>query len=306
MEPCRDIQCLLDRLRGRTQSTTVSESQPAMDTTTLRSFGIDDENDNQFFPVNSSFRILLPILLVLGVFILIAIGLIIHRLVIKVLRKRWVSRRSNNVQTTSHGALRGTTHRRRGSGGDVNTVSGYVDSPPTYRQVLDTIENGESPPPYYQVASGVVNIGFVDEQADRSRDTNDQSNQVRSTNHESVQTSDIIPQSGAADTRSHRVPMTTMPPVETPRLRIDDIIDSISVPSNALESVTRNGVVKVKQGHRVLRASVSLPFTEPTGVQVTDFTSSAAPKTTVTIASDSIESAISRPSLQSAVQATSV
>lgn len=155
---------------------------------------------------------------------------------------------------------------------------------------------------FLQVANGVVNIGFVQENQPRDRNNQSHASTQNGSSNQNPPRSQLASPHECA-TEPLNVPMATLPPAETPRLRIDDIIDSISVPSNELDSIKRDA--KVRQGHRGLRQSVSLPLTEPTGVQVTSFTS-AAPKTTVTIASDNLESAIARPSLETAVQATPV
>ncbi|XP_076806602.1 uncharacterized protein LOC143450079 [Clavelina lepadiformis] len=223
-------------------------------TTTLRTTTTDFMED-EILSSDSAMNIVLPILIVLGVLIIIAMGFLFHRIIVRVVRKREdpemdITPGRNVTGAEGHSA--------------VNTVSGrYSRSPPSYGQVMAAIERQEMPPSYYQVVDGVVNLSFITDlethstrlpanatEADSSQSTTDANHtpdvpeQVASDipplELPQTPSGDFVAPQGTSTQRAPSVPAppyrrSPMPPVEEPLpiviQDIDELVDSISVPS---------------------------------------------------------------------------
>uniref|UniRef100_H2YB23 Uncharacterized protein n=1 Tax=Ciona savignyi TaxID=51511 RepID=H2YB23_CIOSA len=237
--PCTTFECYLERFREN-QVTSFSET-----TTSLIPLGGDDFEEKGNFPTSTSFRVIFPILLILGVFFIITIGLVLHRIVIKLVQKRWSLSLSG-----------GSSPETSASSRNVPTVSQYVDSPPSYRQVLATIEQDQLPT-YYQVMHGIVNLGFENETAPvqsprhtRARPSTSYNQNLghneRNSTTDSLETQDSSDESPPPEYSSPSNPSPqhqltqggSSQTVSTSHLNnIDELIDSISVPSRISRAV---------------------------------------------------------------------
>uniref|UniRef100_F6RMJ5 Uncharacterized protein n=2 Tax=Ciona intestinalis TaxID=7719 RepID=F6RMJ5_CIOIN len=224
---CTTFECYLEQFRNNQRTIASFDS-----TTALIPIDFDSDGGDEMRPPTSAFRILFPILLILGIFMLIAISVVLHRIVLKLVRKRWsstLSRQRNNDESE--------TSRR------VNTVSQYTDNPPSYNQVLANIEE-DSLPTYYQVMNGIVNLGFMNEvHVMQSSQSQGQTSTSNSADHLTRQPTDSVssenidesvpPPMYNTNNRPTRVNIATN--VNPTTNDIEDIIDSIAVPSRVSE-----------------------------------------------------------------------
>ncbi|XP_078495513.1 glutathione peroxidase_like protein c isoform X1 [Ciona intestinalis] len=234
---CTTFECYLEQFRNNQRTTASFDS-----TTALIPIDFDSDEGDEMKPPTSAFRILFPILLIVGIFMLIAISVVLHRIVLKLVRKRWSSTLSRQRNTEES-----ETSRR------VNTVSQYTDNPPSYNQVLANIEE-DSLPTYYQVMNGIVNLGFVNEvHVMQSSQSHDQTSTSNSADHlqqptESVSSENIdesVPPP-MYNTNERPTPENIVTNVNPTTNDIEDIIDSIAVPSRVSELVSRHSCTTLR------------------------------------------------------------
>lgn len=101
---------------------------------------------NNIFEQTSTFRVILPVMMVISILVVIAIGFLLHRLITNVMRKNWPLSGPNSEEECNIGG-----RFRRRETDQIRTVCSYGDVPPTYNQVMQSIELEKQPPSYYQV-----------------------------------------------------------------------------------------------------------------------------------------------------------
>jgi len=222
-----DLRCLIDRLSGRRPLISPFDA--------IGPPGSDERNGPQRTttpaPESNYLSILLPVFLVIGVIVLVLVVFMLHRFISLLLKKR----------------LRSSRHRRNNEGGsgqgDANEPSnGLDDNPPSYRQMMGSVENGDMPPSYYEIVKGKVNFGFLPENGNAdSGSPNGDSNQViegRGSNSSdiatdlpnSVSSSDqASPEKEAEKSPEEKLDSTEK--VQKTELDIEKEIDSLSVPT---------------------------------------------------------------------------
>nr|XP_039249962.1 uncharacterized protein LOC120327687 [Styela clava] len=108
---------------------------------------------------SNNFRVIFPVILVISILVVIAVGFLIHRLISSFVWNNWAMPPESQEQDCP----RSGRFRRRGRG-VVRTISSYVDVPPSYRQVMKTKKSEMLPPTYQEVMTGAVNCAYVSDE----------------------------------------------------------------------------------------------------------------------------------------------
>lgn len=146
MAKCTDFECYLESIRA--------QRNRVGSTTGRRSDGVIPSNGNlDLIERNPNMRVIFPVLLVIGIFVILAIGFLIYRFAADYIRKRWLVWRNHGDNNNDERRNRSRSRRRNGT--EINTISaeaGFRDRPPSYRQVLASIQQSEPPPSYDTVS----------------------------------------------------------------------------------------------------------------------------------------------------------
>lgn len=145
-----DLRCLIDRLSRRRPLISPFDNigPPGSD---QRDGGPQAQRTTTPAPDSNYLSILLPVFLVIGVIVLVLVVFMLHRFISLLLKKRL--RRGNNDSGSGQQTEHNESSRR------------IDDSPPSYRQMMGSVENGDMPPSYYEIVKGKVNLGFLPEES---------------------------------------------------------------------------------------------------------------------------------------------
>jgi len=226
-----DLRCLIDRLSGRRPLISPFDAIPPPGSVSPQRNGPPPGPQSTTTPApdSSYVSILLPVFLVIGVVILVLIIFLLHRFISILIKKRFGSGRNNDSSESQSGSS-------RGGGTD------FDDSPPSYLQMMGSLENSDMPPSYYEIVKGKVNLGFLPEDGtNNSGSTDAEAGSVQhqdSTNlpNQAITTSSHQTKESVKDEKADQKSKSTKKIISkeqqtTTKFDIEEEIDSLSVPT---------------------------------------------------------------------------